>query len=386
VASAAHPGFPLFWFSSELGQGPSSDMPLTARVSDPYIRGSTDQRDSDKHMTNPPPTVSQPAFGPWATGVIAGLVSAVLFASASTGTMLGTFVLFFLSPLPIGIAGLGWGWRAAGIASAAASLALGLGLGPRAGLVHAIAIGLPTIISAYYLLLNRLAGGTDVVSGAPLVEWYPLGRIVAAMALFAGVLSAISLLSLGTDIDSLKTAFRPVIERTFVAGIPKGSITPGPLTPARIEELTMLVITIAPISVAAVWFAFANLNLWLAALVTNKSERLSRPWSDLSLITLPRGLSLAFAGAVALALTGGMPGMLATSFATAILMAYLLVGLAIIHNVTRGSTIRPGILWAIYVLLFMLFLMAAPIIALVGMAEPILPWRRRANAPLSPPS
>jgi hypothetical protein len=361
-------------------------MPLTAKVNDPYIRGSTDQRDSDKHMTNPPPTVSQPTFGPWAIGVIAGLVSAVLFASASTGTMLGTFVLFFLSPLPIGIAGLGWGWRAAGIASIAAASSLAVGIGFRAGTVHAVAIGLPTIVSAYYLLLNRLSGGTDVVSGARLIEWYPLGRIIAGMALFAGVLSAVSLLSLGTDIDSLKTAFRPVVERTFVIGIPKGGSTPGPLTPARIDELTSLVIAIAPISVASVWFAFANLNLWLAALVTRKSERLSRPWSDLSLITLPRALSLGFAGAVALSLTGGMPGMLATSFATAILMAYLLVGLAIIHNITRGLSIRGGILWGTYVLLFMLFLMAAPIIALVGLAEPLLPWRRRANASLSPPS
>jgi hypothetical protein len=361
-------------------------MPLTAKVNNPYIRGDQPQRDSDTQMTNPSPIVSQPTFGPWAIGIIAGLVSAVLFASASTGTMLGTFVLFFLSPLPIGIAGLGWGWRAAAFGSASAAAALAVGIGYRAGTVHVIAIGLPTVISTYYLLLNRLSGGTDVTSGAPHVEWYPLGRIIAGMALFAGVLSAISLLSLGTDVDSLKTAFRPVVERTFVSGMPQGSGTPAPLTPARIDDLTMLVIAIAPISVAAVWFAFANLNLWLAALVTQKSERLNRPWSDLSLVTLPRVLSIAFAGTVALGLTGGMLGMLSTSFATAILMAYLLVGLAIIHNITRGLSIRVGILWATYVLLFMLFVMAAPVIALLGLAEPILPWRRRANAPLSPPS
>jgi hypothetical protein len=334
-------------------------------------------------MNNPPPTVSQPTFGPRAIGVIAGLVSAVLFASASTGTKLGTFVLFFLSPLPIGIAGLGWGWPAAAIASAVAAFALGLGIAPRTGLVHIVAIGLPTTISAYYLLLNRVTGDADV-NGAPQVEWYPIGRILAGMALFAGVLSAISLISLGTDVDTLKAAFRPMIERNFVTGPAGGPATA--LSPARIDELTMLVITIAPISVAAVWFAFANLNLWLAALVTKKSDRLIRPWADLSLITVPRGMSLAFASAVALSLTGGLFGMLSTSFASAILMAYLLVGLAIIHNVTRGSSIRPGILWAIYVLLFMLFLMVAPIIALLGLAEPLLPWRRRANASPSPPT
>ena len=276
-------------------------------------------------MTNTP-KINQLSFGPRAVGVIAGLVSAVLFASASTGTMLGTFVLFFLSPLPIGIAGLGWGWLTAAIASGISALVLGLGLAPRAGLVHAVAIGLPTVASAYYLLLNRVVGGTE--GGATHVEWYPLGRILAGMALFAGVLSALSLLSLGTDIESLKAAFRPMVERNFVTGPTAGVAAPH--TPARVDELTMLVIAIAPISVAAVWFAFANLNLWLAALVTNKSERLSRPWSDLSQITVPRGLGLAFAGAVALSLTGGLPGMLSTSFATAIL-----------RHIAAGAFSRP---------------------------------------------
>ena len=372
--------------SLKLGQSPSLDMPLTVAAQFPYIGDVKPQRDSDTNMNNPTPTngpsVSQLAFGPRAVGVIAGLVSAVLFASASTGTMLGTFVLFFLSPLPIGIAGLGWGWVSAAIAAAVASVVLGLGIAPKAGLVHAIAIGLPTTLSTYYLLLNRFNGTSDV-SGTPQIEWYPLGRIVAGMALFAGVLSAISLLSLGTDMDSIKATFRPMVERNFVGAPTLGKGTP--LSPARIDELTMLIIAIAPISVAAVWFAFANLNLWLAALVTNKSARLSRPWTDLSEITLPRALTLAFAATVALSLMGGLVGMLATSFATAILMAYLLVGLAIIHNVTRGSSVRPGILWAIYVLLFMLFLMVAPVIALMGLAEPLLPWRRRlATQPPSP--
>jgi hypothetical protein len=142
------------------------------------------------------------------------------------------------------------------------------------------------------------------------------------------------------------------------------------------------VISVAPVSVATVWFAFANLNLWLAALVTKKSGRLARPWPDLTSVTLPRAMLVAFALAVALSFTGGMPGLLATSFATAILMAYVLVGLAIVHNITRGSSIRPGILWAMYVLLFMVFLLAAPLIALLGLAEPLLPLRRRFAGPL----
>jgi hypothetical protein len=339
------------------------------------------------------PSPGQPHFGPAVIGVIAGLVSAVLFASASTGTVLGTFVLFFLSPLPIGIAALGWGARAAAIGAGLAAVVLGVGLAPRTGIVHVAAIGLPTAIAAHYLLLNRETGNTDVVTGAPLLEWYPLGRIIAGVALFAGLLSAISLLAISTDIDGLKQAFRQVIERNMVSGLPSGLPTTktgpgGTVAPADVERLTQIVMAIAPVSVAAVWFAFANLNLWLAALVTHKSGRLSRPWSDLTLITLPRVLLPIFAGAVALSFTGGMPGLLATSLATAILMGYLLVGLAILHNITRGVGIRSGLLWGVYTLLFLMFLMAAPLIALLGLAEPLLPIRRRItqSIPQSPGS
>ncbi len=48
--------------------------------------------------------------------VLLGLVSAVVFASATTGPMLMRYVLFLLTSLPIFLAGLGWGWRFAGVA------------------------------------------------------------------------------------------------------------------------------------------------------------------------------------------------------------------------------------------------------------------------------
>ena len=51
--------------------------------------------------------------------VLLGLVSAVVFASATTGPMLMRYVLFLLTSLPIFLAGLGWGWRFAGVAGAA---------------------------------------------------------------------------------------------------------------------------------------------------------------------------------------------------------------------------------------------------------------------------
>jgi hypothetical protein len=354
---------------------------------------------------NPPPTSNgpsanggQPASGPvmglWAISVIAGLVSAVLFASAATGTLLGTVVLFFLSPLPVATAGIGWGWRAAAMAAGVAALALTLGLGPRVGFGHAIVIGLPSVLMTYYLMLNRWTGDTHAVSGAPVIEWYPLGRVITGLALFAAVLTTISLLSIGTDLETLKAPLRQAVERDLIPALEAGAKRRAGVerSPARIEELTMVLISVLQVLMVLGWFTFGMLNLWLAAVVTRKSDRLDRPWPDLSMIALPPSLMLAFAVTVALSFSGGMPGLLATSFAVAILLAYMLVGLAIIHNITRSLSIRSGLLAALYLALALLFLLVAPLIALLALAEPLLPIRRSAasgaaagpNAP--PPS
>jgi Predicted membrane protein (DUF2232) len=340
-------------------------------------------RDSDKHMNNPTPTVRQPTFGPWAIGVIAGLVSAVLFASASTGTLLGLLVLFFLSPLPIGMAGLGWGVGAAIIAAVSSCVALGLGLGAKVGMKHLIIVSLPTAVSTYYLLLNRVSGGDD--KGSVLVEWYPLGRIIAGLAAYAGCLAALSVLVLGTDIETIKAAIRPTMEQAVKAGLAGPKSPAGKLSTGNIDDLAVVGMTILPIGSAAIWFAFANFNLWLAALINRKSERLERPWPDLTQLVLPRVMLVAFAVSVAISMTGGVPGLLASGFATVALIAYLLIGLAMIHNFTHGIGIRPGILWAVYVLLFIATQYVGPLLALLGLAEPLLPWRRRAGAATQSP-
>jgi hypothetical protein len=294
-------------------------------------------------------------------------------------------VLFFLSPLPIGMAGLGWGVRAAYVAAVSAGAVLALGLGARVGLKHLLIMSLPTVIATYYLLLNRVSGEIDA-KGSPVIEWYPLGRVVAGLAIYAGCLAALSILVLGTDIETIKAAIRPTMEQAVKAGLAGPNSPAGKLSTGNIDDLTVVGLTILPIGSAAIWFGVANLNLWLAAVVNRKSARLERPWPDLTQIALPGFMLLAFAIAVALSLTGGVPGLLASGFATAIMIAYLLVGLAMIHNFTRGASIRPGILWAIYVLLFIATQYIGPLIALLGLAEPLLPWRRRAHVPLSPPT
>ncbi len=320
-------------------------------------------------------------------GLGAGLVSAMLFASASTGTVLGLFVLFFLSPMPVAIAGLGWGWRAAAAAAFAAPIAIAILGTPRGAIFHVLAIGAPTAILSYLALLNREVVTSD---GVVATEWYPTGRIVAVAALIAGTLAAIGLLSTASDVDGLREQMRATAERVFVlsanlptpsapAGTP--STAPPSFTPEQLAGLANLLVNMFTATLANMWMCIAMLNMWLAALVVRKSDRLSRPWTDLSELRLPPTMAIALAAAVALTFLPGLAGLIGSGFAAAIIVAYLLAGLAIIHNVTRGHAARPMILSGIYVMLLLFFVLTGPALAMVGLAEPFSPLRRKPPPP-----
>ncbi len=304
-------------------------------------------------------------------GLGAGLVSAMLFASASTGTVLGLFVLFFLSPLPVAIAGLGWGWRAAAVAAIAGAVAIGIISAPRNAIFHILALGAPTALMAYLTLLHREVHDE---TGAVATQWYPIGRMVTAAALIGAGLATIALLSV--DMDAFRDLLRAHIERTLTELKPLRADIPAP-TPEQIVDLTKLLSGLVPASIATTWFAIALLNMWLAGRVVRKSDRLVRPWPDLSELHLPRSLPIALAIALAGTFLGGLAGLVASGFASALITAYMLVGLAILHNATRGHAQRAMILTATYAVLFVFGMVAAPLLALIGIAEPFSPLRRK---------
>ncbi len=313
-------------------------------------------------------------------GLGAGLVSAVLFASAGTGTVTGLLALIFLTPLPVAIVGLGWGWAAAAVAATGAFATITATINPQAALLHLLALGLPTVILSYLALLNRPVGGTPEY---PQLEWYPLGRIVAFAAFWAGGLATLALLTTATDLDSLRATLRESFERMFVnqAALPSGE---QPLGEPEIAALTELMVVSFAGAIATMWMLLAMLNLWLAGLITRASGRLTRPWPDIASLQMPRTVTLAFGIAVAASFIPGYPGLIASGFASAFVFAFMLVGLAIIHSVTRGMGARGFILGAVYGALLVLNPFSGLAIATIGLAEPVSPLRRK--PPSNPPS
>src|SRR3979411_1077464 len=121
--------------------------------------------------------------------VAAGCASALMFASIISGALI-SWRLFYLGPLPLMVAALGWGPLSATIGGIAAAT----GLGAIFGLPYCIAFAVTAALPAWWLghltllgrpVTNGASSGNGADATAPLMEWYPVGRILIWTAGFA---------------------------------------------------------------------------------------------------------------------------------------------------------------------------------------------------------
>lgn len=308
--------------------------------------------------------------------IAAGLISAVVFASATTGPMLARFVLFFLTPLSLYLAGLGLGASAAAIAVVVATTTILALTSPLTAFVYALSTGVPAVVTTRLALMSRTDGETSA--------WYPIGRIVAAAAIFAGVLAALVMLLLGGDTETLTKALHGIVETFAKNEMPKMAGAPE-ITPQLIDEMTNTTLKTLPWALGVVASVTILLNLWLAGRITLASGRLVRPWPDLSAISMPPAASLALLAATAATFAGGMPGLVASGFAGAFTLGFAVVGLAVAHVFSRGNPWRNFILSALYAALIVFLGPVSLILAIVGLAETVFHYRA-AHLNSGPPS
>lgn len=318
-------------------------------------------------------------------GVGAGLCAAVLFASAVLGqTMLG-FILLLVVPLPKFLAGLGWGWPAAATAAATATALVAVVANPRSGIVYGISQGLPAVWLCYIAYLNRTV---TTERDGEIVEWYPIGRVLAWAATIAGSLAALTLLNLGTTSETLREQVGKLVENF---GRTLGQVDPKAASAFDGPAMVELTVNLLPAAFAASALFGIIVNFWLAGRITRTSGKLLRPWPDLAAVALPPGTALALAVTTAAGLPAAWTGLpeyvrfIASGFAAALFMVYVLVGLAIVHSNTRGKSWRGIALVSLYLALFFLNPWSGLLLAMAALAEPIAPWRR-SPLPSPPPA
>ncbi len=316
-----------------------------------------------------------------------GLAATLLLAAVRQGTFPALF-LAYLSPLPLMIATLGFGhWTGLGAVAMAVVTFVALmtatapqqltidgvltaGLG---GLIFAVCEALP----AWWLA--RLAGLSRANAALPWTagraekgrawDYYPVGLLVLTAALIGFAIVAVatvaanfSQVNFEAGIDRAAAEIAPFVVRVLGShDLPNG---------VALVDLARLVVKSLPAVAASMIFLLFLMNLWLAGRVVQVSNRLTRPWPNIAHeLRVPRLLGVALAAGFGLCFLGGIFGLIA-SIATAVLgVAFALQGLAVIHDLTRGTKFRGALLCGLYIALALLMPWPLVVFTLVGLAE-----------------
>jgi hypothetical protein len=315
-------------------------------------------------------------------GLGAGTTSAFLYASAARGSPLA-FLLANFAQLPIMIAAVGWTHFAGLAAVLVAAAGLALVFNVTAALAFLFVAGLPAWWIGYLALLARPAPA----GAAGDVEWYPAGRIVVWTAIAAACVVAVTMLRYGFDLAQMRAGLRRELE--LVLRFISRSPADGPLQLPNIRDperlIEILVLIIPPMKAIALTIT-SLFNLWVAALIVRISGRLRRPWPRIAEMTFPPFAPTLLALSVAGTFVPDFIGVLSGLFTASLLLAYALLGLAVMHAITAGVTGRGFMLTGLYLTVLVL---GWPILlmSLLGLIETMASLRARfaARRPPSPP-
>jgi hypothetical protein len=303
----------------------------------------------------------------------AGCASALMFASIISGALI-SLVLLYLAPLPLMVAALSWGPLCGAIGGLAAAAGLGAIFGLPYCIAFAITVALPAWWLGHLVLLGRpvsaaaaAADSDDAVADQPEVEWYPLGRVLLWIVGFATIAVMSTLLTFGTDAEQITSTLRELLLKVLGA---QDDLD------AQTERVIRLVIRSAPLAAAAMAMTTLTLNLWLAGKITATSHRLLRPWPDLKSVTLPPITLAALCAAIALGFSSGLPAIVGRVTATALIMAYALVGFAALHTLTLSLKNRAFWLGSVYAVV-VLFVWPVLAIVVLGVADAVFGLRQR---------
>jgi hypothetical protein len=301
-------------------------------------------------------------------GLGAGAASALLMATMASRSPL-SLMLVLLAPLPIMIAAVGWTHWAALFAAIVAALGLAIAFGEPLWIpIYLVGAGVPAWWLGYLALLAR-------ADAADSMEWYPVGRLVLWCVAIASAIVLIVMWNVRIDEQQFQAALKLALERVAKE---YGKSAPD-FTRMDVKRVSEMIASFVPPATAALITLAYCLNLYAAGRVAGLSGRLRRPWPDLSGIRFPRFAPAAFAVALALWFMPGMPGMAGGIVSGAFIMAYAMLGFAVLHDITRNLGIRPLVLTGAY---FVVMAAVWPIffMTILGLADSVFDFRKGAAA------
>jgi hypothetical protein len=284
-----------------------------------------------------------------AAGLCAGLAAAVLQAVILYPSPI-TVVAFYLSALPIFIVALGWGLNATVVAGLSGSFAITAVAGPAPGFAFLIGVALPPAVLSWLALRSRPADEAPPLEGEPQVngrQWYPEGRLVLWAAVIAAALTSLGMLLIGASADSFRASLEDQVGQMLTA---MGEEVEGD----ELDQMVSVIAFMLPIAAASIWLLATLVNMKLGARILAAFDRSPRPWARFGALTFPRRAVWLLPAALAASMLPGMAGVVGSVFAAAMLTAFALAGLAVLHGLTEGMTARAPLLGGLYLALILL--------------------------------
>jgi hypothetical protein len=294
----------------------------------------------------------------------AGFASALMFASITSGAAI-SLLLINLAPLPLMVVGLAWGPLSAAVGGIAATVVIA----SLFGLPYCIAFAMVNVLPAWWLahlvLLARQREEVAVAGPDEKLEWYPIGRVLIWILVFATIITVTTLLTMGTDAAAIQSTIR------------KGWVELLETTGLALNDSTLdTLVVMAPMGAEMAAVAMLTLNLWLAAKIAAMSGRLHRPWPDLKTTALPNMTIAALFAVIACCFSGGLLAILAQVLTAGLSIAYAMTGFAVLHTLTLAMKSRALWLGCAYAIVAG-FAWALLAVALLGVADAVFGLRQR---------
>ncbi len=300
--------------------------------------------------------------------VVGGVISALLLLLSIHLGSLVAFVLAYFAPLPLFLVGLGLGLAVLVLAAAAAVVLTSVAAGFDAATLFALVYAVPAVLVVRLALLSRQPPG-----GA--TNWYPPGLVACWLTGYGAAAFVVLAIMTGGIQGGLEGIVRGNIAAALERFMADGG---GP----QLTTMAEAVAAYFPAHVIASWLIMVAVNATLAQRLLTRLGRNLRPAPRLAAFEVPGWMAIPVVIAVLLWLMGGAgtPGFIGRNLTWVFVVPYFLMGLAVVHALSRRWSAR-SLMLVVFYLVLVLFVWAAFLVAALGFIEQWTGLRRRFAGP-----
>lgn len=294
-------------------------------------------------------------------------IATVMLSGLLTPGVAPLVVLSLIAPAPLFIAGFGWHPLVAALGGIISALIAQTAMGMTAGISFALLFALPVYAIAEF---GRRRFGD--YSGRPERDGINLGMVAVALVIYLPAVVTLSAMIIEPDYATHQMRMRRWIEIILRAVAQSGGIPPNADT-GRVAQ--MMAAIMLPFG-ALTSFVSMILSASFALFVVEKSTRLSYARPEMKRLRLPGGALILLGLSIFLGMRDGYLGLFAEMVALSLIAAFVMQGLAVIHVRTIGIGNRGFLLGVIWAATVILWIIAAPIVLGIGMADHLFDFRR----------